>query len=67
MHRVVLTAVFFRKERSGGEFRRSLEKCVDGSINTFDRGNFDLTERRLSHESNCVRQALEMEGRLLWR
>lgn len=32
----------------------------------FDRGNFDLTGPRLSHESKCVRQALEMEGRSLW-
>lgn len=32
----------------------------------FDRGNFDLTGPRLSHESKCVSQALEMEGRSLW-
>lgn len=32
----------------------------------FDRGNFDLTGPRLSHESRCVSQALEMEGRSLW-
>lgn len=32
----------------------------------FDRGNFVLTGPRLSHESKCVRQALEMEGRSLW-
>lgn len=32
----------------------------------FDRGNFDLTGRRLSHESKCVSRALEMEGHSLW-
>lgn len=32
----------------------------------FDRGNFDLTGPRLSHESKCVSRALEMEGRSLW-
>lgn len=32
----------------------------------FDRGNFDLTGPRLSHESKCVSQSLEMEGRSLW-
>lgn len=32
----------------------------------FDRGNFGLTGPRLSHESKCVKQALEMEGRSLW-
>lgn len=32
----------------------------------FDRGNFDLTGPRLSHESKCVSQALEMEGCSLW-
>lgn len=55
--------VFFKRKKKGRIQRRGWWMCWWWH---FDRGNFDLTGPRLSHESKCVSQALEMEGRSLW-